>query len=102
MEKTRIKKIMDTAKERYPGIRNSSAQWAFIDGVCWADRNPQKRLPWHSVEEEPKKNIIFIAVVDGGHGNVLKWVNQEETWEFFACAYGILRWIYLSDIIGLE
>lgn len=102
MDKTRIKKIMDTAKERYPGIRRSSAQWAFIDGACWADSNPRERQPWHSVAEEPEKLVNILADNGAGSGFIVMWANQEETWQQFVLFIGIYRWAYMFDILGEE
>lgn len=102
MEKTRIEQIEDAAEERYPGISNSFARRAFLDGVRWADSNPRERLPWHTVAEEPERLVNILADNGDGSGFVVMWANQEVSWQQFVLFSGIYRWAYMFDILGEE
>lgn len=99
---TRIEEIEDAAAVVYPGSSGKAARQAFIYGARWADNHPRKRMPWHTVAEEPEKLVNILADNGDGSGFIVMWANQEVSWQQFVLFSGIYRWAYMFDILGEE
>lgn len=93
------RKYIDTKLNLNKGIKS-----VFIDGVQWADENPNLESLWHyAIEEEPKKGeYILVEVVNTLIPNEIGYhVEYVEEWminlmktEGFKC-----RWAYINDLL---
>ena len=103
---TRKNKICDVIKEQFIYVKDenlkSALRFAFIDGVEWADENPNLERLWHDASEEPQGTYIILCdALDNRQWIVERFYIDMAyaTWKDFAETISVRRWAYISDLL---
>lgn len=76
---------------------------AFIEGVEWADNNPNLSSLWHESREEPKGNEWTVLCQDKYGAYFLveyrPYSDSDETWDEYVNSLFISKWVYIKDIL---
>ena len=107
---TRKEQICDVAMEQFTYVKDenlkSALQFAFIDGVEWADKHPF--VAWHNVSEEPsEENVYIIAIDENGIPDTFKVQEGRKyyfhswfiDWKELVDKLNYKTWVYCNDLL---